>query len=211
MTKEEFQTKWDAIKAAVWALAVSMYQAFPKKEWDPKETDEDRRKHRQEKWRALNNLHGQVEKMCQKHGLEMLHYPFNYLNDLDEPTELRDWWYRAAYYESVEDPAWIGEVEVHGLPLITINAPGWFKDPDFVEWLKAPRTATWHPTGSDDPDEYADVFFSFCDGDGSDSPCGGSEQGPHIPQGIWDYIEFAVNKELGIQNECIVRVTNLEV
>ena len=209
ISKEEFSERWKKVRGIVWPLAVSLFQTFPKKEFDPEETAEDRQKRSQEKWLGLNRIHGQVVQLCQEHGLQMLTYPFNYLNDEEEPSALRDWWYRTAYYESVDDPAWIGKVDEPPMPLVKINAPGWFSDPKFLEWLNAPRTATWHTAG-EAPDDYSDVFFTFCDGDGSDSPCGGDER-PHIPEPIWNYIEYAVNKELGMHNECLVWVTNLEI
>ena len=92
-----------------------------------------------------------------------------------------------------------------GLPLVTINAPEFFRDAAFLGWLNAPSTATWHAKG-EEPSEMSDVFFAFDDGDGSDAPVLPEDKRPTIPPHIWSEICRVVRP---LHDECMVRITNL--
>jgi hypothetical protein len=63
--------------------------------------------------------------------------------------------------------------------------------------------ATWH-NPKHKPNEYSDVFFTYCQGDGSDAPGG---EAPSIPRDIWNDI-MAVLKDEPF-DECLIWVSNL--
>lgn len=104
------------------------------------------------------------------------------------------------------------------MPVVRINAPEWYLRPDWLAWISGlssnfRRTgdgldgpATWHRRGSLLPAAGSDVFFTYDDGDGSDSPQGTAD--PVIPEDIWAEIARVV-KDAGI-NECLVWVSNLQ-
>jgi hypothetical protein len=93
------------------------------------------------------------------------------------------------------------------IPLLRINAPEFYTNPDFLVWLNAPSTATWHKKG-EPPNEYSDAFFTVNGDDGSDAPCAILALYPAIPDGIWKQItEAAAARDL---DECLVWVSNLQ-
>jgi len=55
------------------------------------------------------------------------------------------------------------------------------------------------------PSEYSDVFFTYCDGGGSDY----SQGKPSIPEDIWIIIDALLKAEE--INECLVWVSNLGI
>ena len=95
------------------------------------------------------------------------------------------------------------------MPLIRINAPEWYQRSDWNAWLngknKPAPPATWHPSGSL-PKDTSDVFFTYHNGDGSDSP--NNTDDSVIPVDIWEEI----TKLLEAQkiSECLVWVSNLK-
>jgi hypothetical protein len=91
--------------------------------------------------------------------------------------------------------------------VLRLNAPDWFAREDFVAWLNAPSTATWHRKGQDKVGEMADAFFTHCDGDGSDSPMPDSSG---IPDDIWQEICQLAVSHFGDDSECLVWVSNLQ-
>jgi len=83
--------------------------------------------------------------------------------------------------------------------LIRINAPDFYRDPDFLRWLDHPdrHQATWHNKGTP-PGEFSDLFFTYDQGEGSDSD---------MPGNVWDFL----HKELSRQGVtfALVWVSNL--
>lgn len=109
------------------------------------------------------------------------------------------------------------------LPLVRMNAPAWFKRDDFLNWLCADTTATWHKklnvttskggrvsaSKNKSPNDYSDVFFTWSDiTSGSDYP--GSDTDPGIPVDIWEFICDRLREELGEDQEALVWLSNLE-
>ncbi len=123
--------------------------------------------------------------------------------------ELEAYFYRACRYQTV-----VGRTAVEAEDLIgrephmmRINAPAWYRNPEFRIWLNSPGTATWKRPG-DDPDEGSDVFFTCNLGEGgSDYP--GDDQRPGIPKEIWEHLEFMVAERFGWDAEVLVWVSNL--
>jgi hypothetical protein len=78
--------------------------------------------------------------------------------------------------------------------LVRIDAPEWYQREDWMAWLnnRTPMNhpATWHVEG-EKPNEYSDVFFTFCQGEGSDY----GEGKPSIPKDIW----YKITKTLAQQ------------
>lgn len=91
----------------------------------------------------------------------------------------------------------------HNRTLVRINAPEFYKDPDFIRWLNHPGVATWHDKDSP-PNEFSDVFFNYDHFDGSDAPVMGDDR-PAIPPHIWNVI----CAELG-DIDCLVWLSNLQ-
>lgn len=91
---------------------------------------------------------------------------------------------------------------------LVINAPEFFRDPDFRQWLNNPTPKfTWHRDG--DPDEWSDVIVLVdpsLSGDGSDSD---------MPEHIWHHIveecRLHLGPGLGGSNHYMVRLTNLDI
>ncbi len=93
--------------------------------------------------------------------------------------------------------------------LVRINAPEFYKDPGFIQWLNSKGTATWHNnTHAVEPTEMSDVFFTFDAGDGSDAPNPDYQPGPCIPEHIWQKITRALDAA-GV-DECLVWMSNLQ-
>ena len=93
---------------------------------------------------------------------------------------------------------------------IRVNAPEFYKDPAFLEWLNDPETQvfTWHKKG-DAPNEYSDIMVGVdTDGyDGTDSD---------MPEHIWLKIVEAVDESKAIrhtntiEDHVWVHISNLE-
>lgn len=85
-------------------------------------------------------------------------------------------------------------VELDYIRVIRINAPEFYQRADFMAWLNDPQRiqATWHGKGCE-PSEYSDLFFTYADGDGSDSD---------MPEEVWKEICRAMN-EAGVDNALI--------
>lgn len=106
-------------------------------------------------------------------------------------------------------PATVGDAR-GAMRLIRINAPEWFKDADFVAWLNAPGTATWHTKG-EEPSEGSDVFFTWCQGvEGSDWP--GTTEHPGIPDRIWNELGHLIQDSVfpRVFSEALIWVSNLD-
>jgi len=85
-----------------------------------------------------------------------------------------------------------------------LSADAWYADPGWMRWLNSVEPATWHKQG-DEPDEGSDVWFTYCQGDGSDYP--DSDDQPGIPEWIWMEICELAHKHG--HEECLVWVSNL--
>ncbi len=93
------------------------------------------------------------------------------------------------------------------MPLVRINAPEWYERADWMMWLGYTgerHPATWYRPPIDQSND--DVFFTFCEGDGSDAPVP-NDSVPAIPMDIWNDI-CELMKANGI-DECLIWVSNL--
>lgn len=93
-----------------------------------------------------------------------------------------------------------------------INAPDWFEDPQFLEWLNcqdsSAKPATWHIPGKP-PTEYSNVFIVWFNGGCSDWPPIPNKGG--IPNHIWKQVEDDLNKHyLNNTGVVVVWITNLK-
>lgn len=103
----------------------------------------------------------------------------------------------------------IKAVKLHPKPslALVINAPHFFEDPKFLDWLNNKNAKfTWHPAGHD-ADEWSDVVVCVdpsLNGEGTDSD---------MPEEIWDQIVNACKDtfepNLNIPH-IMVRLTNIE-
>lgn len=72
------------------------------------------------------------------------------------------------------------------LECITLTAPHWWADPDFLLWLNHRNTATWHAAG-EEPDDFSDCFILYDNGEGSDAPWNPDRStGDCIPSHLWE-------------------------
>lgn len=81
------------------------------------------------------------------------------------------------------------EIERNYGELIRINAPEFYKDQKFLDWLnrKDRYQATWHVKGMA-VGEFSDLFFQYDNGEGSDSD---------MPEHIWEQLTSEL-KKLGV-------------
>lgn len=93
-------------------------------------------------------------------------------------------------------------IETATMPIVRINAPEFYRDPEFLAWLNNPVTnvATWHQQG-DTPGEYSDLFFTYDNGDGCNTD---------MPAHIWEQICEAVDPLRCYNGECLIWLSNLE-
>jgi len=94
-----------------------------------------------------------------------------------------------------------------------IDAPTWFERDDFKDYLREPRTATWNNKSEVlHPFDYADVFFTYCQGEGSDSPTPDAPTGCRgVPEEVWEELGKLVEQTYGTRDvELLVWVTNCE-
>jgi hypothetical protein len=91
---------------------------------------------------------------------------------------------------------------------IQINAPEWFKDEGWQQWLNTDGCATWHKKG-ESPQEYSDVFFHYS----SPQDCSAwpSLVGhPGIPDHIFKELVALLEERGFAHKEVLIWVTNLE-
>ncbi len=112
--------------------------------------------------------------------------------------------------ESSGDPEVRGSTEgvqtgrLHGLQL---NAPHFFEDPAFIDWLNNPKTVvwSWHQKGSV-PGEWSDVCVGVdpgLSGEGTDSD---------MPEPMWDEILTVVKRHFypgQCDHHILVWITNV--
>lgn len=103
------------------------------------------------------------------------------------------------------------------MPLVEINAPSFFKDPDFLKLLNDPQqqVATWHSRDTE-PGDCSDVFIYHSQAYWHDNEL--CAYGTHydyganggLPEHIIAVIAEAVQHATGSMNtECLIWITNL--
>lgn len=202
MNPQEFQEQWEKVAPAVLALTQQIRLETPLS------ADASSHEHMSERAARHIRLHRarhEVSELLHEHGLQLHDTIPGWLRYEDTDESLMDFWRRSARYKSCGDEALQAEIMAQDWKVVRINAPAWFDDPEFLKWLNRPGTATWHRSGTE-PGDYSDVFFTFCQGEGSDYP--GSED-PGIPDAIWKHLEFIVAEQHGWDAEVLVWVSNL--
>jgi|GEM_PF-2478406 hypothetical protein len=106
------------------------------------------------------------------------------------------------------------EVTPNFMPLLRLNAPAWYDDPEWIEWINSKGVATWHSgrtlDGRRQPNEYSDVFTQYVGPfEGSDYP--GTPDEPGIPDHIWMEIARIVADKYTENTEVLLWVSNLSV
>ena len=101
-------------------------------------------------------------------------------------------------------------IERSRMPLLRLNAPLWFRDAGFLDWLnkaargddprRTGRLATWYRPSDPRPDEFADFFLTWSDNDGSNSD---------MPEPFWLDLCDAVRTYDPDLSEVLIWVTNL--
>lgn len=137
------------------------------------------------------------------------------------------WFYYRAFHAAGLAPGGQRAEEIsvtaNYLPLVRIDAPAWFSRADFVRWLCADTTATWHRklnitknrngrvtsvSNNTRTNDFSDVFFTWSDVTaGSDYP--GTDDVPGIPVDIWEFICDSIVAQLGYRQEALVWVSNV--
>lgn len=91
---------------------------------------------------------------------------------------------------------------------LTINAPDWFRDAEFLRWLNSRKDPlmTWHAPG-DTPSEYSDIVVFVCPTLSGE----GSEDG-QMPDAQWSQVVEACRSHFGPDSghHIFVRITNLD-
>jgi hypothetical protein len=93
---------------------------------------------------------------------------------------------------------------VPNMPVVRIDAAGWYQRADFIAALESGSVATWHTPGHE-PGDLSDAFVTYDHGEGSNM-CGPPELGC-LPDDIWEDICQQM-KELGVE-QAILWITNL--
>lgn len=199
MNIHEFLARWEKVKPQLVEIAEQFVNAR-ELVTAGSSTVESNHHHRID----LHDAHGKAIIACSEHGLTILPGMPVAMYD-DSVSDLVDFWFKATRYASTSVPELAADI-VSTMPLVKINAPAWFRRSDFLLWLNSQNTATWHSKGSE-PSDYSDVFFTFCQGDGSDSP--GSTLRPGIPEDIWTQLTFMIVEQIGWDAEVLVWVSNL--
>ena len=201
VTPEEFNHRWEQVLPIIKEIVSSVLINTPAQ-------DSSSRLDHCERKEALADAYETIRGMLDLRDLKLFDQRPAYLSCVNNEDELLDFLRRATFYESGKDEATAAQAMNNwNMPIMRINAPAWFKNPEFRKWLKATGTATWH-RGSDEPGEYSDVFFTFCGCGGSDYP--GNPERPGIPDEIWHHLEFMVAEKHGWDAEVLLWVSNLE-
>lgn len=99
------------------------------------------------------------------------------------------------------------QIEARHTPVLSINAPEWFAEADFLQWLNTPSRPlmTWHNKGSE-ANEWSDTVV-FVDPSLSGE---GSENG-EMPDKYWDFIVSECRSHFRPSTgfHIVVRITNL--
>lgn len=203
MNPQEFQARWDKVAPVVLALAQQVRGDTPLTS-DP--TTRAGMSERSSRQTRLLRASAELAALLDEHRLRFYSLIPSWLRYEDTDEGLVDFWRRAARYKSCVDETLAAQTMDQEWKVVRIDAPAWFKNPEFLQWLNHPGTATWHHAGSD-PNDYSDVFFTFCQGEGSDYP--GSLAIPGIPDEIWKHLEFIVAEQHGWDAEVLIWVSNL--
>ncbi len=111
-------------------------------------------------------------------------------------------------------------ISFNHMRVVRINAPEWYRRADFVRWLagrgEGLPPATWYRSG--EVDESHDVFVTYDEGDGSDSPMlmPPDTEFNVMPADIWEQIHKAITDRNYAHcfappiTECLIWISNLE-
>jgi hypothetical protein len=106
-------------------------------------------------------------------------------------------------------PPVIESSSLYRVPMLVLNVPEWFQDPEFMSWLNSEKTTvfTWHKKGSE-PTEYSDVALTI------DPTLSGEGGESDMPFYIWEQVINCCRQNLKNYNglgdpHVIVRLTNL--
>lgn len=204
MTPQEFQIKWDQALPQVTETVQQVIRDTP---LDEDSSTHDSWQARQARAKRLYGARDELATILHAYGLQLFDSLPQWLCYEKDEGDIVTFIRRAARYVSCQDEALTADYIPRSMKLVRIDAPAWFKNAEFVKWLNDRRTATWH-AGADEPHDYSDVFFTYCQGEGSDWP--GSEDRPGIPEEIWQHLEFIIAEQHGWDAEVLVWVSNLE-
>jgi hypothetical protein len=90
------------------------------------------------------------------------------------------------------------------MPVVRIDAAGWYQRADFITALERGSVATWHAHGCE-PGDLSDAFVTYDHGEGSNM-CGPPEFGC-LPDDIWEDI-CGMMKHARVE-QAIVWIANL--
>lgn len=203
MNTQEFQERWEKVEPEVLYIVQQVRAETPLR---ANRSSHDGMSDRAARHIRLSRARVELSALLIMYDLRLFDKLPDWLRYEDTDEGLMDFWRRSARYKSCVDEALQAESMVQDWKVVRINAPAWFDDPEFLKWLNRPGTATWHRSGTE-PGDYSDVFFTFCQGEGSDYP--GSED-PGIPEEIWQHLEFIIAEQHGWDAEVLVWVSNLE-
>jgi hypothetical protein len=98
-------------------------------------------------------------------------------------------------------------LEVHPCDAMCINAPQFFRDPEFVEWLNSSVPKFTYHRRATPVDEWSDVVVMV------DPSLSGEGADTDMPRGIWDQIVEVCKQrfEPTTKHHIMVRLTNLQV
>ena len=206
MTREEFEKKWEefSLLAASPLLCYQHYaDAYDAYRQEPVDTSYE-----------LESPEDMFQKLLG--GLEACRLRLGMEFEIPCPRRgtnvhaILEGWKAVARVSNVTDDN-VGASLISGTDmLVRINAPEWYRDPDFCRWLRSRNTATWCAIG-EDPNEESDAFFTYDDGDGSDAPL---PNHPHptmrgLPEHIWSQVCALIEASHGKGIDCLVWVSNL--
>lgn len=219
MTHEDYKIRWTEVSPKLLEL-VTAYLAVDR--W--KTYSESKMVHRLELIRFANDLLAEV-------GLSLRDSEKNAASMVpcEDVAECMEWFYYRTFHKAGLAPDGQREEEIevkpHYLPLVRMNAPAWFQRVDFMNWVCAATTATWHKklnitttrggrvsvSKNTSPNDYSDVFFTWSDiTSGSDYPGFDNEDDPGIPDDIWEFICDRLRWELGENQEALIWLSNLD-
>lgn len=204
MSPSEFQERWEQIEPDVRLIMQQVRAETPLR---ANRSSHDGMSDRAARHIRLSRARVEVAQLLTTHcDMQVFDRIPDWLRYEDTDDGLVEFWRRAARYKSCTDENLTAGVMTQDWKVVRIDAPAWFKNPQFVEWLNTTGTATWHVRGNE-PGDYSDVFFTFCSGEGSDWPA--SADRPGIPDEIWKHLEFVVAEQHGWDAEVLVWVSNL--
>jgi len=199
MSVDDFIVKWVKVSDSIEALAVVMECEVSNVSAD---AGVEAGQQREIRYRQITEL---VADLIVSAGMNFNRPSYaDYSWKTDTAKEWWKLWLAVAKFESTPKvEVWQGRGEPW--PVMRIHsAPEWYEDPEWQKWLNADGTATWTKRGA----EGEDVFFTYCQGEGSDYP--GNPENPGIPDRIWQEICLLVEEKHGFNSEVLIWVSNLQ-